>query len=49
MIKASNLTKYYGLTKALDSFSLEVQKGKVFALLGQMVPVKRHSSNAYLD
>ena len=34
MIKATNLTKYYGLTKALDSFSLEVQKGKVFALLG---------------
>ena len=34
MIQAKNMTKYYGLTKALDSFSLTVPEKKVFALLG---------------
>lgn len=34
MIKISNLTKTYGDKKALDNFSLEIQEGSIFGLLG---------------
>ncbi len=33
-IKADNLVKYYGTTKALDDLSLEVEKGSFFGFLG---------------
>ena len=34
MIKISNVSKYYGDKKALDSLSLEIKEGSIFGLLG---------------
>ncbi len=33
---------------ALDQISLEVNRGKIFGLLGQMVPAKLQPLNAFL-
>ena len=33
-VSANNISKYYGLTKALDAFSLDVPRNSIYALLG---------------
>lgn len=35
IIKLSDITKYYGATKAVDSVSFEIKRGEIFSLLGE--------------
>ena len=49
MLKATNLTKYYGKHLALDGLDLEVQAGEIFCLLGANGAGKSTTINLFLD
>lgn len=49
VIEVKNLTKKYGKLLAVNNISFEVQKGEVFALLGENGPVSREKLVFWVD
>jgi len=49
IIEVKNLTKKYGKLLAVNNISFEVQKGEVFALLGENGPVSREKLVFWVD